>query len=291
MSTTELATGIHSMSEEDYQADRVADRPSLSASIAKILIAESPRHAWTQHPRLNPDFVREEKEIFDLGTVSHALMLQGIDVATVLDYPDWRKKEAQEARDLARAVGEVPILTKHWTRVQAMVEAGKYQIQTHRELKDAFTEAGKPEQTITWTDDHGVICRSRLDWLRNDYRRICDYKGTGTSVNPESIAKFAVSQGWDIQSAFYRRGVKTITGVDPEFFFIAQEDYPPYALTVVGMGPDFTWSGEGKVQRAIDLWAECLESGRWPAYPDRTVYPQLPKWEEERIVAQELRSV
>lgn len=285
-----MSDGIIKMSEAEYQDDKVAGTPSLNSSIAKILCAESPLHAWTCHPRLNPNFVREDKEIFDLGTVAHALMLQGIQVAAVLDYPDWKTKAAREDRETIRAGGNIAILRKHWDRVQAMVVAGKRQISMHREAKDVFTSAGQPEQTLTWTDDHGVLCRSRVDWLRNDYRRIADYKGTGTSVNPESIARFAVSQGWDIQSAFYRRGIRKITGQDAEFFFVAQEDYEPYALTVVGMGPDFLWAGEKKVQQAIDLWAECLESGKWPAYPDRTVYPALPAWEEARITEKELRA-
>ncbi len=143
---------------------------------------------------------------------------------------------------------------------------------------------------MIWIDDHGVVCRSRLDWLRNDYRRICDYKGTGTSVNPENVARYAVSQGWDVQSAFYRRGVRKITGVEADFYFVAQEDYPPYALTVVGMGPDFIWSGDKKVQAAIDLWAQCLNSGTWPGYPDRVVYPDLPKWAEESWLRKEIAS-
>ncbi len=275
--------------EEDYHADKVEDTPSLSSSIAKILINESPLHAWTAHPRLNPNFVREEKEIFDLGTVVHALMLQGEDHACVLDFADWRSKDARQARDDARAAGQTPILTKHWVRVQAMVKAGKDQIAVHREAKDAFREGdGLAEQTLVWTDDHGVICRARLDWLKNDHKRIFDYKGTGTSVNPESIARFAVSQGWAIQSSFYRRGLKAVTGIEADFFFVAQENYPPYALTVIGMPPSFQWIGDKQVQMAIDLWAQCLESGKWPAYPDRIIYPDLPAFAEAAFLEKEL---
>lgn len=265
-------TGIFQMSEEDYQADRIADRPSLSASIAKILCAESPLHAWTAHPRLNPNFVREEREIFDLGTVSHALMLQGIQGASVLDYPDWKTKAAREDRDTLRAAGKVPILQKHWTRVQEMVKAGKAQIATYRGISEIFTDAGTPELTMTWVDDHGVICRSRMDWLRKDHRRICDYKGTGTSVNPAALSpKFVTSQGWDVQAAFYLRGLKAITGKDADFIFIAQEDYPPYALSAFGLHPESLVYGAKKVQWAIDTFAECLESGIWPAYTNKII--------------------
>jgi hypothetical protein len=283
---------IITVSEEQYLADPCSV-PSLSASIAKILINQSPLHAWTAHPRLNPNYVREEKEIFDLGTVAHALMLQGIDVALVFDVDDWRNKEARLARAEARKEGRIPILRKQWARVQEMVQAGKRQIAAHREASDIFTDAGKAEQTITWVDDHGVVCRARLDWLRNDYGRIADYKGTGMSVNPEQVARIALSAGWDIQAAFYLRGMSKI---DPtvrtrDFLFGVQEDKPPYAMTIAGMGPDFLWAGQSKVQRAIDIWASCTESNRWPAYPDRIVYPQLPQWAEAQIEQADLRSI
>lgn len=291
--SNELASGIIAVSEDQYHADP-CQTASLSSSIAKILVNESPLHAWTAHPRLNKNYVREEKEIFDLGTVAHALMLQGINVALVFDVDDWRTKEARLARTEARKEGRIPILRKHWARVQEMVQAGKYQIAAHREASDAFTDTGKSEQTITWTDDHGVVCRARLDWLRNDYTRIADYKGTGMSVNPEQLGRLAVGGGWDIQAAFYLRGLSRIdpqglSNKNRDFLFIVQEDHPPYALTVAGMGPDFLWAGQSKVQRAIDLWAKCMDSGKWPAYPDRIVYPILPKWAEDQIVNQELR--
>lgn len=287
---------ILTVTEEQYQQDP-CPVPSLTASLAKILISESPLHCWTASPRLNPNYVREEKEIFDLGTIAHALMLQGVNAGLVFDVDDWRTAAAREARTAARAEGRIPILRKHWARVQEMVQAGKLQLASHREAADLFTDAGKAEQTITWVDDHQVVCRSRLDWLRNDFRRIGDYKSTGMSVNPEQLARIAVSAGWDLQSAFYLRGLSKIDPQDPlqnknrEFLFAAQEDHPPYVLTVVGMGPDFLWAGQSKVQRAIDLWAKCIESGKWPAYPDRIIYPVLPAWEEQRIEQADLRSM
>lgn len=270
------------------------ETPALSASIAKFLINNSPLHAWTNHRLLNPDFVPEEKEAFDLGTVAHEIMLQGESAAIVLDLKDWRTDAAKEARDEARAIGKVPILRKHWDRVKLMVEAGKLQLAAHREASDAFTD-GLPEYPIEWTDDHGVRCKGRIDWLKNDKKRLYDYKTTGASANPETISRMAVSQGWDIQACFYLRGLARIdarglTGIHREFRFVVQEDFPPYALSVVGMGPDFLWLGEKKVQTAIDQWAECLESGQWPGYINRVCYPELPVWEEKQWVERELRN-
>lgn len=277
---------ILEMSEEDYHADRVAGTPSLSASLCKILCSQTPLHAWTAHPRLNPNFVREEKEIFDLGTVAHALMLQGLKTCLIVQAPDWRTKEAQRMRDDARAQGEIPLLEKHWNRVQAMVGAGKRQIAAHKEAADAFTD-GKPEQTLVWTDDHGVVCRARLDWLHNSMDRFEDYKGTGITANPDGISRSMFGAGWDVQDAFYRRGLKAIFGKEATGIFLAQEDFEPYALSVIGMGPDVQCIGDKKVQYAIDLFAKCLDSSKWPGYSDRICYPILPVWQEEMWLRKE----
>lgn len=289
MTATLEVGGVRSISEEEYQADP-CERPSLSSSIAKILIRETPLHAWAAHPRLNPNFVREEKEIFDIGTVAHSLMLQGLKTAIVFDIDDWRKAEARKARAEARAEGKVPVLRKHWARVQEMVAAGKVQIAAHREARNAFT-AGKPEQTLVWTDESSdglpVICRARLDWLHDSRLIIDDYKSTGRDVNPENIASKVVDD-WDIQEAFYRRGVKKVFGTEARFRFVAQENTEPYALCVIAFGPDIQWMGDKKVQHAIDLWAQCLSSGKWPGYPDRICYPMLPKWAEEAWLRKEI---
>jgi hypothetical protein len=296
--STSTLTGIHSMSEDDYQADKVADQPSLSASIAKLLIAATPLHAWTAHPKLNPNYVREEKDIFDRGTIAHALLLQGLRTAHIIRaknkdgevVSDWRTKAAKEERDEARAAGKIPILECQWHAVEAMVERARQQLDAHKEAKNAFTN-GKPEQTLTWTDEstdgQKVLCRARLDWLHDSFLLIDDYKSTGRDVNPETIASRIVDD-WEIQEAFYRRAVLKITGKEARFRFIAQENTEPYALTVIGLDPAFQWLGDKKVQHAIDLWAKCLKSNRWPSYPDRVCYPTLPKWAEESWLRKEM---
>jgi PDDEXK-like domain of unknown function (DUF3799) len=280
--------------------------PALSASIAKILWTSTPWHAWTAHPRLNPNYVSEEKEMYDLGSVAHALMLEGLENAHIIQatrkegagknrvdtgelVTDYKTTAAREERDAARDAGKTPILACKWDNIRAMVLAGKAQIAAHKEAADAFTD-GLPEQTITWTDratdGTSVVCRSRLDWLKTDKSRAFDYKTTATSINPRSIANFALSQMWDIQAVFYLRGLAILFPEvrNRDFLFVVQETEPPYALCIVGLGPDFLWAGEQKVQKAIDTWAACMMSGVWPGFPDRIVYPILPSYEENKIL-------
>jgi len=97
---------------------------------------------------------------------------------------------------------------------------------------------GKPEQTLVWDED-GVTCRSRIDWLRDDYSAIDDIKTTAHGADPDLFSRKTIySYGYDVKAAFYLRGVKAVSGVDAEFRWLALETTPPYVLTVVSPGLD-----------------------------------------------------
>jgi hypothetical protein len=75
------------------------------------------------------------------------------------------------------------------------------------------------------------------------------------------------------------------------FRFVVFETTPPYALAVVGLGPDALALTEKRVRFAIELWRQCLDAGAWPAYPTRTCWSGLqPAWEETRRLTKELRA-
>lgn len=283
---------VLTLSAADYHADKVDDRPSLSASIAAILCAKSPAHAWVAHPRLNPDFERQHEEKFDVGNVAHALLLERDkppeDVVEVICADDWRTKAAKEARDEARAAGRVPLLSKHWHAVRVMVDAALIQLNAVNAEPPMFTD-GQPEQTIVWEEPNGVLCRSRLDWLRDDRTAVDDLKTTARSADPAAYARALFSVGGDVQAAFYLRGLKALGHGDALFRWAVVETTPPHALSVISPAPDMLALGEAKVERAIALWAECLKTDKWPAYGTEVAYAEMPPWEEARWLEREDR--
>lgn len=278
-----LQPGIHhAVAAETYHAGGT-ETPSLSASIARILVSKSPAHAKAAHPVLNPDLEREEAAKFDIGTAAHRLFLEGDDAIFTVLASDWRTKDAKEARDEARAAGKIPLLLEQAGDVRSMVAATQAQLARHRAEPPLFAD-GTPEQTLIWEDDHGVICRARLDWLRDDYRAIDDLKSTSASADPQKWLRTAYGMGADVQVAFYTRGVERLTGIRPVFRYAVVETYPPFALSVVDLAPSAMALAEEKVQRAIDLWAVCLENDEWPAYTDRVASLEAPVWEEEQFL-------
>lgn len=288
-----LKQGIHgTVSASRYHADDLAEQPSLSASIAKTICLKSPWHAWHEHPRLNPDYGEAPDTKYDLGTIAHALLLEGMDVAEVLDYPDWRTKAAREARDEIRSGGRIPILQKDWITVKRMVAAAYDQLGRHRGDAGVFGY-GSAERVLLWQEpDYGNIwCRARLDWLHADESTISDYKTRRGSANPEIISRTLFSEGWDIQAAFYLRGLEAVTGNQGEFRFVCQEVDPPHALSIVSLAPDALMLAQKKVAWALEKWQECLSSGQWPGYPTEICYATMPPWEEVRWLEKESEGV
>lgn len=249
--------------------------PALSASIAHLLVSKSALHAWTAHPRLNPNYRQEESAEFDYGRAAHSVLLEGSESGLcVIEADDWRKKEAKELRDAARAAGKTPLLVRQMHKVRAMVKAAQAYVESS-EIAGIFAD-GKPEQSLHWQEG-ATHCRSRLDWLSNDKRTVLDYKTT-VSANPHSFVGMAVGYGYAMQEAFYRRGVKAVHGKEPRFVFLLQEKELPYACSLVAFDPAMQEMGDRQVEYALALWGTAMASGQWNGYPRRIAHLEPPAW-------------
>jgi hypothetical protein len=271
-----MKQGIFTVSEETYHADKLGDEITLSNSIAKILIQQSPQHAWFAHPRLNPKHRSAESDRFDLGTACHSLLLEQSDAKIVyVDADDYRINAAKEQRDMARAKGLTPILRKYETSMKDMVSQAVVKVK-NSELAGIF-QNGKPEQTIVWQEGD-AWCRARLDWLRADNKVILDYKTT-ESADPETCVRKIASMGYDMQASFYKRGLVACGGPeDAVFVFLFQEITAPYACCLIGLSNTFIEIADQKVNDAIEIWQDCIKSGKWPSYSDSVHYAEPPNW-------------
>jgi hypothetical protein len=279
-----LGAGIYTIGADTYFGDP-CDRPSLTSTIARILINESPLHAWTAHPKLNPAHENQEAGHFDIGTAAHSLLLEGAANVVVVDAKDWRTKVAQEERDAAHAAGLQPLLVHQWEDLKRMVTAAREQLDA-LDARPPIFQDGQAERSLIW-DEHGVICRARLDWLRDDFAAVDDYKTTSRSANPASFSRTLFNVGYDLQAAFYLRGLEALTGAVAQWRWVVQEIAPPYALSVVSLTPAALDLAQAKVDFAIARWRECVESGSWKGYPTEVCYAELPGWEEARWLERE----
>lgn len=297
--------GVYDIPSDTYHADPCA-APSLTASIAKILDDRSPLHAWTAHPRLNRDAKPVRRSEFDLGSAAHAVILKSGDELVIIDPADypakngnipagWTNDAIRSARDAAYDAGKIPILPSQHDTIMDMVTAVMLATGANEEL-DGWDLAGRAEQTLVWREGD-VWCRSRLDWMPDTPSGIyLDLKTTETSVNPETVGRYAMSMQWDVQEAFYRRGLMAL-GIctKPRFRFVAVESTRPHAVAIVGLPPEVAAMADAKVEHAIRTWRECMQSGHWQGYTNRTVWIDPPPWanmrHQERWAAQSGGSV
>ena len=258
-----------------YHADP-AIRPSLSNSIAQILIDQSPAHAWLAHPRLNPNYEPTEDSRFDIGSAAHMMLLERrIDAIVIVDAADWRTKAAKEQRDAARANGQLAVLRYQFERMEQMVIAARQFIDT-TELA-GILETGAAEQTLMWEQD-GAHCRCRPDLMAAGNAVVLDYKST-ENAEPEAFIRQIGRMSYDLQAEWYVKGVKELTGSEPTFVFLAQEITAPYACSLISLANSYREVGKSKVSRALAIWNKCVHDDHWPAYSTRIHYAEPTSWQ------------
>jgi len=272
--------GIHDISADAYHADP-APEPSLSSSIAKILISQSAQHAFIAHPRLNPAYEPEHDKAFDMGSAAHALLLERdpTRIAWVIA-DDWRTKAAKEIRDEARAAGRFPLLAKYQAPLSEMTAQANLAL-ARSELGDIL-ESGKAEQTVIWQDG-SAWCRARLDLLSADRKVILDYKTT-EDASPEAAIRQIGRMQYDVQAEFYTRGMEAVNRLDglpfaPTFVFLFQEITAPYACSLIALSNTYRQIGQHKVVGALAVWSRCMERREWPSYTTQIHYAEPRGWE------------
>lgn len=283
---------IWDMPEAVYHADP-CPTPSLSSSIAKKLVHETPLHAWTAHPRLNPYHEPQHKDAFDLGSTAHMRLLgKGAEVV-VVDAEDWRTKAAREARDTARAEGKTPILRKDSDRVDAMVEAAHLQL-TAIGVGDVFSRAIDREVTFIAEVD-GVLCRCRVDALGVERREsgpvliAYDYKTTPKIPTPDELPKLLANLGYDIQDDHYTSVVTAATGLPCEMRFVVQEKSDPHLLAVTSLSPLWRQDAQRAGKRAREVWRRCLEENAWYGLPGDIIEVDAPAFHAQTLEGREAR--
>ena len=275
-----LKPGIHRISMAEY-----LDIKALSSGLCNTILQCSPYHAKHEQDGRPNDPSSES----DIGTAIHDALLEGIDRIAVIDADDWRTKAAKEAREQARAAGQIPMLARRVAQIEAAVESAKAFIASS-ELAGVFDD-GAPEQTIIWREGD-VLCKARPDWLGADLSVILHVKTTAGSAQPDSwIRNQLIGCGYDVAAAFYERAVYSLPGEGkdaPTSVFLVIEQEPPHGCSLVGLAPALVDLASRKAERAIRTWQKCHKSGRFPCYPTRIAYAEPRPWdiaqEEERDV-------
>lgn len=283
--------GIYTdISAADYYAD-CCPAPSITQSLAKIILEKSPLHAWYASPSLNKNFAPDEDTKFDIGNVAHALLLGRGKKIQVLDFNDWRTGAAKKAREEAAANGALAVLEKHYFRAKRMVEAAREQLEKVQ-CPVLFDDDGNSEVVVAWKEEDGAWRRQMIDWLSKDRTIFADYKSTDMVAAPNNLGRMMINAGWPIQAAMGSRGLDAIDAQGAgrrEFYFVVQETEVPYALTVARMSEAAMTMGGKMLDHAIRIWDLCMEHNVFPGYPTDVCIPEFPGWAEQQWLAREVR--
>ncbi len=90
---------------------------------------------------------------------------------------------------------------------------------------------------------------------------------TARSLHPVKFERQIDSCGYDLQGAFDIDLYNLATGEKRDSWcLIGQENYPPYETTKGMLSQDFLELGRQKYRKALEHYAECVASGKWPSY-------------------------
>jgi hypothetical protein len=268
-----MKTGIKkNLSNDEYHQGEGISKSGLD------LIAQSPLHYWAKY--LDPN--RESQEptpALLLGTAIHTSVLEPERFATgyrVAPKVDRRTKDGKAAWEGFQAEcaanNATPISFDDYEICRRIAD----QVRSHPTAQTLFAK-GAAEQSAFWVDDEtGVLCKCRPDWLTS--QMIVDLK-SARDASPGAFQRAAWSYRYHVQAAWYLDGVAAATGKPRDaFIFAAFEKEPPFACAFYYADETMIEAGRQEYRRLLRVYADCLNSGRWPGYPIELQALTLPAW-------------
>lgn len=253
---------------DDYHGPELTEEYALSSSGA-VEILESPLTMWSKS-WMNPDWAREEKTAFDIGTAVHLLVLepqmfQG--QIEPLPFADWRTNDAKAAREAAYASGSTPLLAKDYELVLTMRDA----IARDPTAQQILAPGNKPlfEQTfITQDDVSRRLYRTRPDVTIQSQKALVDVKTT-TNADAEAFARVIN------ENSYHQRGAWQLDEVNSLFpkpafsrfiFITVTKPKPPAPpiVNVLELDPEDIARGRALNVAAKGLFHYCMTTGNWP---------------------------
>lgn len=267
-----IEPGFHDFEAATYFGDPCPE-PSLSQSLASVLVEQSPLHAWYLHPKLGAGD-RKATKAMDLGSLRHSIVLGVGKGFQIVEFDDFKKKAAQEERDAIEAEGKLAVCRPKFDEVDEKAQT------IRRRIVDLGydLDAARKEVAAVWRPD-GIWARGCMDALWLELGLIGDLKFV-SSAHPDACARHMVDYGCDIQRAAYVEAFESLVPAmagRAEMVFFFCETEPPHVVTPVYAEGTMRELGASKWRRAKERWRECLRTDRWPAYGSRVHVP-APPW-------------
>lgn len=278
-----LGVGLHyGVPASAYHADPCFV-PSLSSGAARTLLSKSPAHAQMENPRIGGKS-RESTSAMDTGSLIHAILSGSQDEISVGAFDDFRTNAAKTWSDDVRAMGKIPVLAADYEEAQVAAGYVRSRAAQGITIRSPFSPEAKHEVTAIWRDGD-VFCRARYDVLVTDADKcadIYDWKST-KDISDRGIEKAIANYRYDIQAAFYLRGLESL-GFKPmqlSFIFVFFESVAPFTVRRACLSGEYLTQAKKEVSQAIAMWHECQKTQDYPVTPADTLTVQIPHYLSE----------
>jgi hypothetical protein len=250
--------------------DYFADHSAVSQSMLKVFARRRRLYEayYVTHSLPEPS----ETDPMRKGTAVHTALLEPerFDDLLVTFPPEILAKngavstaEAKAFRERHESAGKVVLKEADAANVRAMAES------VRRVCGRWLDLPAIKERAIYWTDDvTGLRLKMRLDWLiRRQTAIVFDLKTTG-DASPAAFRKRIEQNGYWMQDAHYREGIKRELGAEKvEFYFIAVEDEEPHACAIYSLDPAARAQAAIRRRSLLNELHVCLQTGdfseRW----------------------------
>jgi hypothetical protein len=257
-----MSDGIRTLSAEQYFA---ADGVSRSM-LEDILPPEStPLHFWARH--IGKTAVDEETAAKRLGALTHRFLLEEDTTKGAFHIkPDGMKFSNKEGIAWKAAHADLPIITAD---EMAAINGMRAAVWAHPTAR-RFVKGAQLEQCLFATDEKGTLRKGRLDMLneRGDY-----------------LAEAVNNFGYYRQAAFYLDLCKLLGIEKKAFVLICVEKTPPYDVVCWQIADEIAALGRREYQTALQIYRNCMESGRWPGRSEAILGIGLPAWRQRELDA------
>ena len=208
------------------------------------------------------------------GRALHSAILQPLafeDEYAITPDIDRRTKDGKAAYEwfMQQNAGRTLLTVDEYETISEMREAVLNDKNAYELLCDCLAEI-----PLFWTDESTRIrCKCRFDAVKQGV--IVDLK-TCQDASTDRFMKDALRFGYDVQAAHYIRGYRSQHDETPEFWFLAIEKTPPYAINLIKAGDAFIDRGTMQLIDLMDKLAYCRKHRSWGGYGKNELV--LPEW-------------
>lgn len=214
------------------------------------------------------------------GTLIHKAILEGEsfinDLVVSIDFGDQRVKINREKKAAFEAEnsGKIVVQESELFNIQTILQ----NLEKHNDAMSILKNAKCEMSGVFLESESNIRCKIRPDIYNEKINALFDVKSS-KDIHIDEFSKSIWNFRYDIQNAFYRLGIDTITNKKIEHSgFLVVESSEPFSIAVYVCDDTILNKGSLDCRRALDLLKKCLDSGNWNSYQESAQSISLPYW-------------